>query len=65
MFKKENFEQEIMQSMKNNLIANKLEKQHSFERIGKAVDFIQAAADIFDDTGFYSEAEVLTSIIEK
>lgn len=65
MFKKENFEDELVKSMSQNLASNQVEKKYSFDKISKAADFINAAAEIFDDTGFHAEAEVLTRMLER
>ena len=65
MFKLGSFEEEIAKSMQEKLVSNQMEKKYSFDRITKAVDFLNEAASIFDDTGFNAEAEVLTRMIER
>ena len=65
MFKTENFEHELMQQMEKNLVSNEVENKWSFDKIAKAADYISIAAEIFDDTGMYKEAEILTRMLEK
>lgn len=64
MFKVGSFEQELAESMQEQLVSSQVEKKFSFERIAKAADLLHAAADIFDDTGFHEEAEVITQLLE-
>src|SRR5271163_4365909 len=65
MFKMGSFEEELAKGMETKLVSRQTENQFSFDRIAKAVDFINAASQIFDDTGFYTEAEVLTKMLER
>jgi hypothetical protein len=65
MFKMGSFEEELAKGMETKLVSRQNENQFSFDRIAKAVDFINAASQIFDDTGFYTEAEVLTKMLER
>ena len=66
MFKKESsFSNEIMRGMQSNLIARKVENQYSFEKVAKAIDLLNTAADIFDDAGLKAESEGITQLLEK
>lgn len=65
MFKLSNFEQELAETMQEHLVSNQLDNKYSFDRIAKAIDLLHSAADIFDDTGFHVEAEVITRMLEK
>jgi hypothetical protein len=65
MFKLSNFEKELASSMQENLVSNQLDNKYSFDRIAKAIDLLHSAAEIFDDTGFHVEAEVITLMLEK
>ena len=65
MFKTASFEQELMQSMSEKLVENQTENQYSYNKIAKAADYLNAAAEIFDDTGMHKEAEVITRLLEK
>jgi hypothetical protein len=64
MFKIGSFEIELAKTMQTNLVSNKSEKKYSFDKITKAIDYLNAASEILDDTGFHNEAEVLTSLLE-
>lgn len=65
MFKIGSFEEELAKGMEQKLVSRQTENQFSIDRLAKAVDFLNAASQIFDDTGFYAEAEVLTQMLEK
>ena len=65
MFKRENFENELAQTMAKNLETGSLAKRGGLNSIEKAIDFLQSAAEIFDHVGFYNEAEEITQMLEK
>ena len=65
MFKSGGIEDELFHSMKKNLVANQLESQHGFNKLAKAIDYLNAAADIFDQTGLYKEAADVTKVLSK
>lgn len=65
LFRVETFEEEIAKSMQSRLVSNRAKKQYSFDKIAKAADFINTAAEILDDTGFAAEAEILVQVLEK
>lgn len=65
LFKFGSFEDEIMKSMETTLVKYQKDQMYSHEKLGKAIDHLSAAAEIFDDTGFNKEAEALTKFIEK
>lgn len=65
LFKYGSLEDEIMKSMETTLVKYQKDAMYGHEKLGKAVDHLAAAAEIFDDTGFNKEAEVLTKLIEK
>jgi hypothetical protein len=65
MFKPGSFEEELARGMHERLIANQRENQFHYDQLTKAADFVNAAAEIFDETGFHQEAEVLTKLLEK
>jgi transposase len=64
MFKTASFEQELMQSMSEKLVENQTENQYSYNKIAKAADYLNAAAELFDDTGLHKQAEVITQLLE-
>ncbi len=65
MFKLGSFEAELAESMEKTLVTSQLENKYSFDKVAKAADYINAAAELLDDTGFASEAKVLTKVIER
>ncbi len=65
MFKNSSFEQELIEGMSKSLVSNQLENKYSFDKIAKAADYLNSAAEILDDTGMYAEAELVTRLLEK
>lgn len=65
MFKISSFEQELMKEMQSRLVQNQAENQYSFNKLAKAADYLNNAAELFDDVGMNKEAEVVTRLIEK
>jgi hypothetical protein len=64
LFKFGSLEDEIMKSMETSLV--KVQRSLiGHEKLSKAVDHLNAAAEIFDDSGFSKEAEFVTRLIEK
>lgn len=63
MFKSSSIEDELLDSMERELVASQLEEQHGFNKLAKAIDHLNAAADIFDQSGMSKEAEELTKIL--
>lgn len=64
MFKINSFEDEIYDSMKKNLIANQVEDSHGFNKLAKAVNYLNAAAEIFEDAGMVGEAFEITEVLK-
>ena len=64
MFKINSFENEIYDSMKKNLIANQVEDSHGFNKLAKAVDYLNAAAEIFENAGMVGEASKITEVLK-
>ena len=62
MFKLGSFENELMSSMAVNL-AKDAEEQYQINKVAKAIDYLNAAADIFDKSGMYKEADEITRIM--
>jgi len=65
MFKISSFEQELMKEMQSRLVANQAENEYSFNKLAKAADYLNTAAELFDDVGMNKEAESVTRILEK
>ncbi len=63
MFKKADFEDEIYRSMEKQLVSNQVEDKHGFSRIAKAIEYLGAAAEIFDQAGMISEAEETVKVL--
>jgi hypothetical protein len=65
MFKSGSIETELMHSMEKQLVSTSLEAKHSFNKLAKVLDYINAAANIFDKAGLHQEAIELTSVLKK
>lgn len=64
MFKSASCDTELMQAMEKSLAAKELEDTHQFNKIAKAIEYLSAAADIFDQANMSEEAAELTEILE-
>jgi hypothetical protein len=65
MFTKKSFVDEIAGSMERHLIDGAINKQaERQEKLVKAADYLNAAAEIFDESGLTAQAEVVTAILE-
>lgn len=64
MFKSDGFEDEIFRSMQKTLVSNQVETQHGFNKLAKAVDFLNAAAQIFENAGMHEEAAEVTGVLQ-
>ena len=64
MFKQGSFEDEIFRSMETSLVKNQTENTHGFNRLAKAADLLNTAAEIFDRAGMTKEAADITQILE-
>lgn len=65
MFKFSSLETELRNSMENTLVANQVENNHGFNKLGKAADYLNAAAFIFEKAGMHSEASEVISILKE
>lgn len=63
MFKSGSIENELVRSMETTLVSNQLEKQHNFNKIAKAFDYLNAAADIFDKAGLQKESKEVEKVL--
>jgi hypothetical protein len=63
MFKRGSIENELMNSMEKKLFSNQIEEQHRFNKLAKAIDYLDAAANIFSNSGLQKEADVITDVI--
>lgn len=65
MFKLASFEEEIYQSMEKQLVANQVEKTHGLNKLAKAADCLNAAAEIFEQAGMRKEAAEVTEVLQR
>ena len=65
MFKISSFGDEISQSMEKKLVSNYVEANHGFEKLAKAADFLNAAAEVFEKAGMTKEADAITEVLQK
>ena len=63
MFKNENLEDEIYKSMEKTLVANQVEDSHGFNKLAKAIDYLNNAAEIFEKAGMLDEAKQTTIVL--
>lgn len=64
MFKTASFEDEIYRSMEKTLISNQAENQYGFDKIAKAADYLNAAAEVFEKAGMYKQATEITEVLQ-
>jgi hypothetical protein len=65
LYKQGSVADEVMHEMVKNLKLNQLENKHAFSKLAAAIDHLANAAEIFDNTGYTGEAEVLVRLIER
>jgi len=63
MFKQGSFEDELYRSMEKTLVKNQTENRHGFNKLAKATDLLNTAADIFDRAGMRKESEEVTKVL--
>ena len=64
MFKTGSFENEIYQSMEKNLVSNHVETNRGFGKLAKAIDYLNAAADVFERAGMHKQATEITEVLQ-
>lgn len=65
MFKIGSFEAELLANMQKSLVSSQLENKFSLDKLSKAADYINTAAELLDDTGFRVEADMLTKVLKR
>lgn len=65
MFKNSSCEEEIYRSMEKQLVSNQLENQHGLNKLAKAADYLNAAADIFEQAGMPEQAIEITEVLQE
>ena len=63
MYKSGSFEEEIRQSMEKTLVANQVEKNHGLKKLAQAADYLNAAAEIFEQAGMSEESKEITQVL--
>lgn len=63
MFKNSSFEDEIYRSMEKKLVSNQTESKHGLKRIAQAADYLNAAAEIFDQAGMTEQSKETTQVL--
>lgn len=63
MFKTASFEDEIYRSMEKQLVSSQVENKYGFNKLAKAVDCLNAAAEIFEQAGMSEEAAEITEVL--
>ena len=63
MFKQGSVEDEIYRSMETTLVKNQTENVHGIQKLAKAVDLLNTAAEIFDQAGMNEESRQITEIL--
>jgi len=64
MFKSSSFEQEIYQSMEQALVKNQSEQQLGLNKLSRAIDNLNAAAEIFENAGMIEPASEITEVLQ-
>lgn len=64
MFKIGSFEQELSSSMEKNLVVNQVEKNFGLNKLAQAADYLNNAAEIFEQAGMGDIAFDITQVIE-
>lgn len=65
MFKLGSFEEELVSSMERGLLSNQAENKFSVDKLTKVADYLSAAAELLDDTGYVAEANMVTKVLAK
>ena len=64
MFKSDNTEQELYQSMEKSLLNNQAEEKYGINKLAKAADYLNSAARIFEKAGMHSEANEVINVLQ-
>lgn len=63
MFKTASFEEEIYRSMEKQLVSIQVEQKHGLKRLAQAADYLNAAAEIFEQAGMAEHADEITEVL--
>jgi ABC-type branched-subunit amino acid transport system ATPase component len=64
IFKSASCLDEICQSMEKQLVSNQLERQHGFQRLAKATQYLNQAAVILEKAGMVAVAQDITETLQ-
>ena len=64
MFKQANFEDEIYRSMEKQLVSNQVETSYGFDKLAKATELLNAAAEIFEQAGMSETSSEITEVLQ-
>lgn len=64
MFKKASFEEEIYRSMETKLVSGQVENKYGFNKLAKAADLLNAAAEIFEQAGMTQQANEVIEVLQ-
>jgi hypothetical protein len=64
MFKQDGLEDELYRSMETTLVKNQMENSHGFNKLAKATDLLNIAAEIFEHAGMLKESIAISEILE-
>ena len=65
MFKNASFEDEIYRSMEKKLVSAQVENKHGFNKLAKAADYLNTAAEMFDNAGMHEQAAEVTEVLQE
>ncbi len=65
MFKYGSFEKEIYSSMEKRLVAKQVETKYGFNKLAKAADYLNAAAQVFEDAGMHEQSAEVTEVLQE
>ena len=65
MFKYGSFESEIYRAMEKQLVAKQVEDTHGLNKLAKAADYLDSAAELFENAGMHSQAAEVTEVLRK
>lgn len=63
MFKTSSFENKIFESMEKTLVSNQIENKYGFDKLSKAADYLNAAAEVFEKAGMHQQAAEVTEVL--
>lgn len=65
MFKYGSAESEIISSMEKKLVSMQVDEKHGFSKLARAADYLNAAAELFDNAGMYDQSSEITEVLQE